>query len=211
MAKQPKKKTPHAVRVRRRQRSLWERIKRMAHLQLIIPLLRSKHAPEYTARGVAMGFAIGITPTAGIQLIACGVVWAIARKIFKWDFNVILAMAWTWNSNTFTIPPIYYICYVTGQIMLGHWSDALGYHIFAAKFDDIFSIDLSWDSIGEVLRFLVTDVFLVMMLGCIPWFILSYWVFYRWTMRFMQRYHLARDEKKAQKRADRRPSVSTSS
>ena len=76
-----KRKTPHAVRVRRRQRGLWERIKRMAHFQLIIPLLRSKHAPEYTARGVAMGFAIGITPTAGFQLIGCGVVWAIARKL----------------------------------------------------------------------------------------------------------------------------------
>jgi uncharacterized protein (DUF2062 family) len=209
LAKQPNKKTPHAVRARRRKRSVWERIKRMAHFQLIIPLLRSKHAPEYTARGVAMGFAIGITPTAGIQLIGCGVSWAVARKIFKWDFNVILAMAWTWNSNTFTIPPIYYICYVTGQIMLGHWSDALGYEIFAAKFHHIFSVALGWDSVGEVLQFLVTDVFLVMMLGCIPWFFLTYWLCYRWTMRFMERYHLARDERKAQKRAARRPSAST--
>lgn len=211
MARKAKKKTPHAVRARRKQKSFTARMKRLMHFQLIIPLLRSKHSPEYTARGVALGFAIGITPTAGLQLILCGLIWVIARKIFKWDFNVLLAMAWTWNSNTFTIPPIYFICYVTGQLLLGHWSDAIGYHAFAMKFAPIFDLDLSWGSVGDVISFLVTDVFLVMMLGCIPWFVLSYWACYRWTMRFMERYHLARDERRATRRAERQTSTPASS
>jgi uncharacterized protein (DUF2062 family) len=198
-----KRKTPHAVRARRKQKSFYERMRRLMHYQLIIPMLRSKHAPEYTARSVAIGFAVGITPTAGLQLISCALAWIIAKKIFKWDFNVILAMAWTWNSNTFTIPPIYYICFVTGQIMLGNWHDVFGYQAFAQHFEGIFDLDLSWDSVGDVADFLVTGVFLKMMLGSIPWFVLSYWVFYRWTMRFMERYHLARSERQAQKRSAR--------
>jgi uncharacterized protein (DUF2062 family) len=203
VAKKPRRKTPHAVRVRRRQRSLYERLRRMVHYQMFIPLMRSRHSAEYTARGVALGFAIGITPTAGLQLISCAITWIVAKKIFKWDFNVILAMAWTWNSNTFTIPPIYFICYVTGQLLLGNWDDLVGYHVFAAKFDDIFSIDLEWSSAGEVIAFLFTDVFLVMMLGSIPWFVLTYWLTYRWTMRFMERYHLARRERQAARRSAR--------
>jgi uncharacterized protein (DUF2062 family) len=200
-----RRKSPHAVRARRKQKGFVERMKRLVHYQLVIPLLRSKHAPEYTARGVALGFSIGLTPTAGLQLISCALAWIVARKVFKWDFNVLLAMAWTWNSNTFTIPPIYFICYVTGQILVGHWSDALGYHAFAAKFGEIFDVDFSWSwsSAGDVMSFLFTDVFLVMMLGAIPWFALSYWLCYRWTMRFMERYHLARDERKAARRAER--------
>jgi len=198
-----RKKTPHAVKARRKQKSFYERMRRLMHYQLMIPVMRSKHAPEYTARGVALGFAVGITPTAGIQIIMCGLTWLVARKIFKWDFNVILAMAWTWNSNTFTIPPIYYLCYVTGHIMLGHWHDVFGYRAFAMHFNGIFDIDLNWNNVGEVASFLLTDVFLVMMLGCIPWFILSYWVIYRWTMRFMERYHLARSERQAQRRSAR--------
>lgn len=203
MAKTKKKKTPHAVKRRRKQKSFYERMKRLVHYQLVIPVLRSKHAPEYTARGVGLGFAIGITPTAGLQLILCGLIWLLGRKLFRWDFNVILAMAWTWNSNTFTIPPIYYLCYVTGQLMLGNWHNVLGYETFATAFDRIFDIDLEWNSVGEVVGYLLTDVFLVMILGCIPWFILTYWMFYRWTMRFMAKYHLARSERQAQRKSAR--------
>jgi uncharacterized protein (DUF2062 family) len=196
-----RKKTSPAVRARRRQRTLYQRIKRMLHHQLLIPVMRSRHSPEYTARGVALGFAIGITPTAGLQLISCAVTWIVARKLFKWDFNVLLAMAWTLNSNTFTIPPIYYICYVTGQVLLANWSNLLGYHTFAAAFERLF--DLEWDSVGELLGYLFTDIFLVMMLGSIPWFILAYWLTYRWTMRFVARYHLARRERRAARKSAR--------
>jgi uncharacterized protein len=198
-----RKRTPPAVRARRRKRTLYERLRRLVYYQMIVPLMRTRHSREYTARGVALGFAIGITPTAGLQLISCALIWIVAKKIFKWDFNVILAMAWTWNSNTFTIPPIYFICYVTGQLLLGHWNDLVGYQVFAQKFDDIFAIDLDWSSLGEVLSFLVTDVFLVMMLGWIPWFILTYWATYRWTMRFMARYHHARRARQAARKAAR--------
>ena len=61
----------------------------------MIPIKRSKHPPEYTARGVAIGIAWALTPSIGIQMVFCFITWLVAKKIFKWDFSVLIAMAWT--------------------------------------------------------------------------------------------------------------------
>ena len=71
----------------------------------MIPIKRSKHPPEYTARGVAIGIAWALTPSIGIQMVFCFITWLVAKKIFKWDFSVLIAMAWTWTTNVVTAIP----------------------------------------------------------------------------------------------------------
>ena len=70
-----------------------------------MPLLRGRHPPDYTARGVFYGILIGLTPTVGIQMPIVFVIWLLLRSLNKeWDFNVIVGMAWVWLSNAFTVP-----------------------------------------------------------------------------------------------------------
>ena len=117
--------------VRRSRRTRWERFKRLLRYRLIVPLKRSHHhAPEYTARGVLVGLAWALTPTIGIQMGLSLVTWIVARRLFRWDFNLIVACAWTWTTNVVTMLPCYYVFYVTGQLMLGHFDDLSGYREF---------------------------------------------------------------------------------
>ena len=57
------------------------RFMRMLRLRLVVPLLRARHDPEYTARGVFIGVAFGLTPTVGIQIPMVMVAWAAVRAI----------------------------------------------------------------------------------------------------------------------------------
>ncbi len=104
----------------------YEALGRMVRYRLVIPLKRSMHAPEYTARGVMVGLVWAMTPTVGIQMLAVLLTWLIARKLFKWDFSVFIGMAWTWSTNFVTAGPVYYLFYLTGQLMLGRIGETTG-------------------------------------------------------------------------------------
>ena len=41
----------------------WRRLQSVIRRRLIIPLFRSPHPPEYTARGVLIGLFVALTPT----------------------------------------------------------------------------------------------------------------------------------------------------
>ena len=107
---------------------------RLIRYRLHIPMLRSPHPPEYTARGVMMGMIWGFIPLFGIQMGGVLLTWTVATRLLKWEFALIPALAFIWITNIFTIIPTYYVYYVTGQAMLGHWSDIAGYEAFAALF-----------------------------------------------------------------------------
>ena len=49
--------------------------------RLVIPVFRSPHSPEYTARGVANGVFWGLTPTVGLQTIEIVATWLIAQRV----------------------------------------------------------------------------------------------------------------------------------
>ena len=104
-----------SVEKRRRNFSRWERLKRASRFKLVIPLKRSVHAPEHIARGVAVGLAWALTPTVGIQMAFCFVTLVIARRIFKWEFHLLVSLAWTWFTNVITLLPSYYLFFLTGQ------------------------------------------------------------------------------------------------
>jgi hypothetical protein len=108
-------------------RSIWDKGIRLIRIRLIVPLLRSPHPPEYKARGVAVGLAWAMTPLVGIQMWLVFMTWVASRKFFKWDFSLPLAIAWTWLTNVFTMIPIYYIFYVTGQIIRWQVDSISGY------------------------------------------------------------------------------------
>ena len=104
---------------RLRARPFLEQLQALARHRLIVPLKRSPHPPEHSARGILIGLVWGLTPTVGIQIIGVSLTWLVARRLFGWNFNYLIALAWTVVTNPLTLLPLYYVFYVTGELMLG--------------------------------------------------------------------------------------------
>ena len=104
--------------VGKRRHSAPRRFMRLLRLRLIIPMIRARGKPENTARAVAVGLLYAFTPTFGIQMVLTILHWYISRKFFRKDFNVVIAMAWTWVTNFVTVPICYYAFFLTGQVLL---------------------------------------------------------------------------------------------
>ena len=92
----------------------------MLRRRLVVPMFSSKRPPEFAARGVLFGIFFAFTPLVGVQLAVILAFWSFIRAFVpRWDFNLIVAMAWIWTTNVFTLGPIYYGFVLTGQVMLG--------------------------------------------------------------------------------------------
>ena len=168
--------------------SFTQKIKRLLRLKLIIPLLRSPHPPEYKARGVAVGMAWAMTPLVGIQMWLVFMTWIIAKKVFKWGFSMPLALAWTWVTNVFTMVPIYYIFYVTGQIMRWDIHDIGGYSKLSGILQETFLSDLDFTQKWILFfKLLAHDYGISMMLGALPWAVVSSVISYYITIKFEQK------------------------
>lgn len=191
----------------RRHISLLRRVGRLIRLRLVIPMVRSRQPPENTARAVAVGLFWALTPTFGMQMALSALHWYIARTFFRRDFSVVVAMAWTWVTNLFTLPIAYYIFFLTGQILLGRWDDLTGYASFQ-KFwvtamgetgGDPTSI-AAWETYFSVI---VEGWGLAMLVGSLPLAFIGYFVGYYWTLRIVRRWRVIRQEKRAAKLAER--------
>jgi len=172
---------------------LWHRLARAVRFRLVVPIMRSRHSPEWSARAALIGLGWAFTPSVGFQMPLVFGTWIIARRVFKWDFSLLQGLAWTWTTNAFTALPCYYIFFLTGQLMLGRWSDLSGYDSFQNLFHAMFADDLSLlattKAISEVL---LLEWGLSMWIGSIPWALLIGWVGYRLTLRFVIAYRRAR-------------------
>jgi uncharacterized protein len=169
-------------------------VARTIRYRLIIPLFRSPHPPEFTARGVAVGVFWGFTPLVGVQSFIIAGLWLFARR-FRWEFSLLQGLAWTWISNVFTMLPLYYAFYVTGMLLLGDAQGAAGYEAF---------LDL-WRRAAEnapephFVKRVVSSVRVLgipTLLGCLPWAIAGAWIAYHWSYRISarrQRKRLARE------------------
>jgi uncharacterized protein (DUF2062 family) len=160
----------------RRGNGFWDRLARLVKFRLVVPLMRSRHTPEYSARGTAIGLAWAFTPTVGIQMPLVLVTWLIARRFPRWDFSLLLGLAWTWTTNVFTALPCYYLFYVTGRTMLGRWDQVL-----------------------------VKDWGIAMWVGCIPWSALTAFLGYRWSLKFIHAYRHAREHRRHLRHQRRHP------
>lgn len=188
-------------------RRLAAHCRRVILYRLIMPVLRAKTPPEYTARSVFVGLLVAMTPTVGVQMAVVFMIWLPIRCAKpQWDFNVIIAMAWTWITNIFTLAPIYYIFLVTGRIMLGSEGGLTGYDEFAAMLEKSLTTDAG---IVESLWIYTIDLFRIwgipMFVGSIPWALLSAWLGYHWSLRLVNRFRRQRQEKSAARRALRQP------
>ena len=83
------------------------------------------------------------------------------------------------DTNVVTMVPIYYVFYVTGQLMLGHWSDMWGYHTFVGEFqaalhptvvplDPFDYVTERGNTLSTLAAYFVKDLFGVMLLGSVP-------------------------------------------
>ena len=162
---------------------------------------RAPHPPEWAARGTLIGLVWGLTPTVGIQVPGVILTWFLARRMVKWDFGMLIAIAWTGITNVITAIPIYYTFFITGQIMLGEWSGLPTYRDFRAEWHAALSPDLDW--IGQAIagaKLIFADWGLTMMVGSLPFAIGFGWIGYQLTYRFVVRYRQARAERIARRR-----------
>ncbi|NKB55838.1 MAG: DUF2062 domain-containing protein [Alphaproteobacteria bacterium] len=183
-------------------RRLASRFRRVVLYRLIMPVLRAKYPPEYTARSVLFGMLVAMTPTVGVQMPIVFLCWlAIRFARPQWDFNVVIAMLWTWVTNVFTLAPIYYVFLVTGRIMLGSPGDLTGYSAFATHLQDALATDAG---IIESLWVYTISLFEIwgvpMFVGSIPWAILCSWLGYRWSLRLINRFRNRRKKRAEQRR-----------
>ncbi len=177
---------------------------RLASHRLIVPLKRSQHPPEYSARGILVGIVWGLTPTVGVQMAAVFATWTLGRRLFGWNFNLIMALAWTWISNPLTMVPIYYLFYVTGQIMFGRWSDLAGYDVFATLFSQAFASGTGiLESARATLSIAVKDFGLTLLVGSLPYAVVGGALGFWWGVRFVLRYRAARTARAARRRSRR--------
>ena len=176
-------------------------IKSLIRRKLLYPLLRAKTRPEYKARGVAVGLAWAFTPLVGVQMTTVLITWTIAKKL-KWQFSLPLALAWTWVTNVFTMIPIYYVFYGTGQILRGRWSQISGFHSISGLMENVFLKEAPFlEKMNAFLHLFVKDWGISLFVGCVPFVIIGYIWGYRLTMRF---------EEMRQKRKEKYGKVSAS-
>ena len=177
------------------------RLARLVRHRLVLPMTRSPHPPEHTARGVAVGMAWAMTPTVGLQMYFVLMTWLFARRVLNWDFSLINGLAWTWTTNVFTMLPCYYVFYVTGQLMLGRFDDLSGFAGFVDLWQATFSGELDWwAQAGVWFDVIVKGWGLSMLIGSLPWAALCAWLGYRLALRFVRHRRRVRGEKMARAR-----------
>lgn len=191
-----------------KRRGFFKTIVSLIRMKLIIPMIRSKNPPEITARGSMVGMGWAMTPLVGIQMYLAFMTWLACRKFFKWNFNLPVAIAWTWVTNVFTVPPFYYAFYVTGKLMMGEFGERTTY----AKFYGLIKTVLNENGVIEALKamsaVLIKDWGFAMMIGSVPWIIFGGWGAYTWTLWYIRRrqrtlaQRLANRQKKLEKKIE---------
>lgn len=181
----------------RRPFSLTQRLSRLLHFRLIIPLKRSPHPPEYTARAVMVGLFWALTPLVGIQMYLVLMTWLVARKFPRLEFSLLIAVAWTWVTNVFTMWPAYYLFYITGKVLTGQIHQARGYQHFVDKWQTVLAAHEGFvETLYASIALIVHEQGVAMTVGCLPWAVLSAWLGYRWTLGYVNRRRRKRGERR---------------
>lgn len=175
----------------------WNGLKRLVRHRLVIPLKRHPHPPEYTARGVGVGLLVAMTPTIGIQMFIVAGLWLFVTRLLKWEFSLIAGLAYTWTTNVFTMIPIYYLSYVTGQVLLGNWDDINGFDNFSELVNRIANNpDVGfWQALWLWTVELFTGWGVPMFIGSIPWALLSAWLGYMFTHKYIVHHRRVKQER----------------
>jgi uncharacterized protein len=187
----------------RRQHTWLKKLNRLAHFRLVIPLMRSPHPPEYTARGVMVGLFWAMTPLIGIQMALVFVSWLIARRKPGWDFSLLVSLAWTWVTNVFTLIPTYYLYYVTGKFLLGQHEAITGYERFAQAWHAALEAEGYILPLVTYAKAIAAGHGAPILVGSIPFCFTIAWLGYRWSLKFVIGLRKARSERKARRQRDK--------
>ena len=180
--------------------SWFQNFKRLFKKKLLVPIVRSPHPPEHTATGAAIGAMWAMTPLVGVQMWLVSMTWLFYKKVLKKSFSLPLGLAFTWLTNVFTMVPVYYVFYVTGQMMLGHWDSISGYSHLQDILRQTFLSDLSFvEEWALFFKLLLQDWGLAMIVGCLPWMVLGYWAGYKLTLQCLKNYHYLREKRRLAK------------
>lgn len=147
----------------------------------MIPLLRSRHSGEFTARGVANGVFWGLTPTVGLQTLEIVATWFVSRKLLRADSSLVQALIWVWVNNPVTMVPMYYAFYLTGLWLTGAAGGTTGYAAFLAIWD---RPDASW---LELVSHAASTVGVPTLVGCVPYAVVGSALSYRWSILVINR------------------------
>jgi uncharacterized protein (DUF2062 family) len=142
---------------------------------------------------VGLGVFWGLTPTVGFQTPLLLGVWGAARAI-GWRASLVQNLAWTWINNPITMLPLYYLFYVTGQILMGHWADMSGYGAFVAVWSS------TTDASRPVLERALTAAGVLgwpTLIGCVPWAVAGALLGYRWSLGFLRHRAAVREASRA--------------
>ena len=174
-----------------------QKLNRNLHRRMILPILRERRPPEYTARSVSIGMVIGMTPTVGVQIPLVLLTWLLLHKLYRrWDFNPLIASAWTLISNLATLPFLYYLFVVTGRIMLGRFENLRGFDTFLDRLGHSLPQDASWfDSLWVYAIELFHNFGVPLFIGSLPWALICGWLGYKWSLIIVSKYR-ARHPKK---------------
>jgi uncharacterized protein len=169
-------------------------MRRQLRYRLVVPLLRGKHPPEYTARGVLFGLLAAMTPTVGIQMPIVLIMWVCVRLLRpSWDFNLVVGLAWTWVTNIATVPPVYYVFLLTGRLLTGHFDGLTGYDTFEQHLTMLLDVNAPWYKAIWVYIYEIFKVWGVpLFVGSIPWAIITSWLGYRWSLRLIREFRMRR-------------------
>lgn len=171
---------------------------RRFRLSFVVPLLRGNHAPEYAARGVAVGIFWAFTPLIPFQIYLLGMTWIALRRWSRLDFHPLVALAWVFVTNALTMLPVYFIFYLTGQLMLGHAADPMGYAVFQDEWTAV--AHGGWDPI-DAARAIAALPFgpfgTALAVGCLPYSLGGAWLGYAVSVRALRRATARRRERTA--------------
>lgn len=157
---------------------------------MIVPLKRSRKPVAHKARGVGVGMFWAMTPLVGIQMPLVFLTWLVLRWHKRTDFHLVIALAWTWVSNVFTMLPMYYAFYVTGQVVLLRWDDMAGYEAFTRVWDKVLEEGNTLSqTLRELLILIAQEQGLAMCVGCVPWAVLFSWLSYKWSLKYLIAHH----------------------
>ena len=183
------------MRINFKRKGLFRSILSILRLKLVVPLLRSKKPPEFTARGAMVGMGWAMTPLVGVQMYFVFLTWLFTRRFFRWDFSLPIGLAYTWVTNVFTMVPFYYGFYVTGKIIMGEFAERTTYGKFASLLKNTLKEDGFIEAMKTSLNILIKDWGVAMMIGSIPWIIMGGWAAYQGTLYVVRKRDVRRRKK----------------
>lgn len=88
-------------------------IKSLVDDKILRHFRESHHPLAELGLASAVGLLWALTPLVGIQMLLVTANWVIFRAL-RLHFHLVIAVAWVWLSNPFTMGPLYYGFYVIG-------------------------------------------------------------------------------------------------